>query len=81
MRNLILNIEAMALRSCPSGRLASFHTAMKRQRDARKQEQEQESEASIYVSGKTLIILFEGIQLMLIQKCLTDHFNVNECVL
>jgi len=42
LRNLILNIEAMALRPCPNGRLASFHIAMKRQRDAREQEQEQE---------------------------------------
>nr|XP_055071756.1 zinc finger protein 862-like isoform X1 [Misgurnus anguillicaudatus] len=33
LRNLILNIEAMAVRPSPSGRLASFHAAMKRQRD------------------------------------------------
>ncbi|TRY59464.1 hypothetical protein DNTS_024407 [Danionella cerebrum] len=38
LRNLILNIEAMAVRPCPSGQLASFHAAMKRQRDAKEQE-------------------------------------------
>ncbi|TRZ01431.1 hypothetical protein DNTS_006590 [Danionella cerebrum] len=33
LRNLILNIEAMTVRPCPSGKLASFHAAMKRQRE------------------------------------------------
>ncbi|XP_048852727.1 zinc finger protein 862-like isoform X1 [Brienomyrus brachyistius] len=40
LRNLILNVEAMAVRPCPGGKLASFHAAMKTQRDAREQEQE-----------------------------------------
>ncbi|KAJ8365052.1 hypothetical protein SKAU_G00138830 [Synaphobranchus kaupii] len=47
LENLILTIEAMAVRPCHGGRLASFHAAMKRQRGAREQEQEEEQEEGI----------------------------------
>ncbi|CAM4326971.1 unnamed protein product [Leuciscus chuanchicus] len=53
LRNLIINIEAMALRPSPSGRLASFHAAMKRQRDANR-EQEQEKRPQFMFRGVPL---------------------------
>ncbi|XP_073799259.1 uncharacterized protein isoform X2 [Danio rerio] len=55
LKNLVLNIEAMAVRPCPSGKLAFFHAAMKSQRNVREQQQEMQPQFIFrFVKGVSL---------------------------
>lgn len=67
------------MRPCPGGKLASFYAAMKRQRDAREQEQEQGMQPQLcfgYNLFKSFSSVQLNIQLMVIQESVTDHFNL-----